>query len=55
MKFLSSKNWLLKHGLRAKKLLLLDALSEAIIKDRTGPLDTQVVSRLLDEVRCLFS
>lgn len=50
-RFLSSKNWLLKHGLRAKKLLLLDALSEAIVKDRTGTkLDTQIISRLLDEV-----
>lgn len=50
-KFLASKNWLLKHGLRAKKLLLLDALTDAIQKDRTTTkLDTTIVSRLLDEV-----
>ena len=52
-KFLASKNWLLKHGLRAKKLLLIDALSSAIQRDReTVKLDTAIVSRLLDEVRC---
>ena len=52
-KFLASKNWLLKHGLRAKKLLLIDALSSTIQRDReTVKLDTAIVSRLLDEVRC---
>mgnify|MGYP001797175113 CR=1 FL=1 len=52
-KFLASKNWLLKHGLRAKELLLIDALSSAIQRDReTVKLDTAIVSRLLDEFRC---
>lgn len=51
-KFQSSKNWLLKNGLRAKQLLLLDALSEAIRKDRgTEKVDSQIVTRLLDQVR----
>lgn len=54
MRFLSSKNWLLKEGLRAQKLLLLDALSEAIQLDRSesNKMDTHILSSLLDEVRC---
>lgn len=55
VKFLTSKNWLLKHGLRSKKLLLIDALSTAIQRDRENVrLDTAIVSRLLDEVTSKF-
>ena len=50
---LSSKQWLWKHGLIAKKLTLLDALAPTFIphKAKYVPiLDKHVLSKVFDEV-----
>ena len=53
---MSSKQWLWKHGLIAKKLTLLDALAPTFVphKAKYVPiLDKHVLSKVFDEV-CTF-
>lgn len=54
---MSSENWLKTHGLVAKKLTVMDALSVTAvphIPTYVPILDKHVVSKVFDEVRLIF-
>lgn len=54
---MSSANWLRTHGLVAKKLTLMDALSVAAVPHSptyVPVLDKHVVSKVFDEVQLLY-
>ena len=54
---MSSANWLKIHGLAAKKLTIMDALSIAAVPHSptyVPILDKHVVSKVFDEVKLIF-
>ena len=51
---MSSKKWLARHGLDAKKLTIIDLLAPTFIAHRpryVSTIDRSVLSRVFDEVR----